>query len=57
MFIQTTFCVVFAICGWYFVQYLKARLDQHNITNEMLYDLIKVLANKEDNEMRDEDLQ
>lgn len=57
MFIQTTFCVVFAICGWYFIQYLKARLDQHNITNEMLYDLIKVLANKEDNEMRDEDLQ
>ena len=53
MLLEIVFAIVFIICGYSVVQYLNSRLAQHETTNDLLTDLIEVLNNKEDNEMRD----
>lgn len=56
MALKITFILLFTLVGWFNIQYLQDRLVQHNITNELLNDLVDALRNnKENSDMRDEE--
>lgn len=56
MFLEIAFTIVFAISGYYFVQYLDTRAVQHDITNNLLSELINALHNNnEESKMSNEE--